>query len=96
MGRKAVESNTLFIDDLQVPADALVGEEGRGFYYLLEGLNPERVLIAAEAVGLGRAALEARRRLRQGARRVRPADRPEPGRRRIRWRAAGPNWRRPT
>ena len=57
MGRKAVESNAVFIDDLQVPADALVGEEGRGFYYLLEGLNPERVLIGAEAVGLGRAAL---------------------------------------
>ena len=58
MGRKAVESNAVFIDDLQVPADALVGEEGRGFYYLLEGLNPERVLIGAEAVGLGRAALK--------------------------------------
>src|SRR4249919_2846577 len=57
MGRKAVESNSVFIDDLQVPADALVGEEGRGFYYLLQGLNPERVLIGAEAVGLGRAAL---------------------------------------
>ncbi|HEX3699840.1 MAG TPA: acyl-CoA dehydrogenase family protein [Phenylobacterium sp.] len=57
MGRKAVESNAVFIDDLQVPAEALVGEEGRGFYYLLEGLNPERVLIGAEAVGLGRAAL---------------------------------------
>lgn len=59
MGRKAVESNAVFIDDLHVPADALVGEEGRGFYYLLEGLNPERVLIGAEAVGLGRAALKA-------------------------------------
>ncbi len=58
MGRKAVESNAVFIDDLHVPADALVGEEGQGFRYLLEGLNPERVLIAAEAVGLGRAALK--------------------------------------
>jgi len=58
MGRKAIESNAVFIDDLEVPADALVGEEGRGFYYLLEGLNPERVLIGAEAVGLGRAALK--------------------------------------
>ena len=57
MGRKAVESNSVFIDDLHVPADHLVGEEGRGFHYLLEGLNPERVLIGAEAVGLGRAAL---------------------------------------
>ena len=58
MGRKAIESNAVFIDDLHVSADALVGEEGRGFYYLLEGLNPERVLIGAEAVGLGRAALK--------------------------------------
>ena len=57
MGRKAVESNSVFIDDLHTPADALVGEEGRGFHYLLEGLNPERVLFGAEAVGLGRAAL---------------------------------------
>ena len=57
MGRKAIESNAVFIDDLHVPAEALVGEEGRGFYYLLEGLNPERVLVAVEAVGLGRAAL---------------------------------------
>ncbi len=58
MGRKAVESNAVFIDDLHVPADALIGEEGKGFHYLLEGLNPERVLIGAEAVGLGRAALQ--------------------------------------
>jgi acyl-CoA dehydrogenase len=57
MGRKAVESNQVFIDNLEIPADALIGEEGRGFYYLLEGLNPERVLFGAEAVGLGRAAL---------------------------------------
>jgi len=57
MGRKAVESNAVFIDNLHVPADALIGEEGKGFYYLLEGLNPERVLFGAESVGLGRAAL---------------------------------------
>jgi acyl-CoA dehydrogenase len=57
MGRKAVESNATFIDGLPVPADDLVGEEGKGFAYLLHGLNPERVLFAAEAVGLGRAAL---------------------------------------
>jgi acyl-CoA dehydrogenase len=57
MGRKAVESNAVFIDNLEVPHEALIGEAGRGFYYLLEGLNPERVLIGAEAVGLGRAAL---------------------------------------
>ena len=57
MGRRAVECNALFIDDLDVPADALIGEEGRGFRYLLSGLNPERVLFAVEAIGLGRAAL---------------------------------------
>ena len=57
MGRKAVDSNQLFIDKLEVPVEDLIGEEGRGFYYLLHGLNPERVLVAAEAVGIGRAAL---------------------------------------
>ena len=58
MGRKAVECNTLFIDGLNVPKDDLIGEEGKGFKYLIEGLNPERVLFAVEAIGLGRAALE--------------------------------------
>lgn len=57
MGRKAVESNAVFIENLEIPEGDLIGEEGRGFYYLLEGLNPERVLFGAEAVGLGRAAL---------------------------------------
>ena len=52
-----MECNTLFIDNLHVPHDDLVGEEGKGFQYLLHGLNPERVLFGAEAVGLGRAAL---------------------------------------
>ncbi|WP_422028142.1 acyl-CoA dehydrogenase family protein [Pyruvatibacter mobilis] len=58
MGRKAVDSNALFIDGLHVPAEDLIGEEGRGFEYLLHGLNPERILIGAEAVGLGQLALE--------------------------------------
>jgi acyl-CoA dehydrogenase len=57
MGRKAVECNMLFIEDLQGPAEDLIGEEGKGFQYLISGLNPERVLFGAEAVGLGRAAL---------------------------------------
>ena len=57
MGRKAVDSNAVFIDNLTVPADDLIGEEGQGFRYILHGLNPERILIAAEAVGLGRVAL---------------------------------------
>jgi acyl-CoA dehydrogenase len=57
MGRMAVDSNMLFIDGLKVPAEDRIGEEGRGFQYILHGMNPERILIAAEAVGLGRAAL---------------------------------------
>jgi acyl-CoA dehydrogenase len=57
MGRKAVDSNLLFIDELPVAADDRVGEEGKGFDCILHGLNPERILIAAEAIGLGRAAL---------------------------------------
>ena len=57
MGRKAVDSNMLFIDGLRVPVGDLIGQEGEGFKYLLHGLNPERILIAAEAIGLGQAAL---------------------------------------
>ncbi|MEU9287891.1 acyl-CoA dehydrogenase family protein [Streptomyces sp. NPDC048275] len=58
MGRNAVTSNELFIDELRVPVEDRVGEEGQGFRYLLDGLNPERMLIAAEALGLGRVSLE--------------------------------------
>lgn len=58
MGRKAVDSNMLFIDGLRIPVADRIGEEGRGFEYILHGLNPERILIAAEAVGIGRAALD--------------------------------------
>ena len=58
MGRKAVECNMLFFDGLEVPKEDLIGEEGAGFKYLLQGLNPERVLFAVESVGLGQAALE--------------------------------------
>lgn len=57
MGRKAVDSNELFIDELPVPAHDRIGEEGRGFHYILHGMNPERVLVAAEALGIGLAAL---------------------------------------
>ena len=57
MGRSAVDSNMTFIDGLPVPKDHLIGEEGRGFHYLLHGLNAERILIAAEAIGLGQNAL---------------------------------------
>ena len=58
MGRHAVDSNELFIDGLRVPAEDRIGEEGKGFRYLLHGLNPERILVGAEGVGIGRAALE--------------------------------------
>ncbi len=58
MGRNAVGSNELFIDNLEVPVEDRVGEEGKGFQYILDGLNPERMLIAAEALGIGRVALD--------------------------------------
>jgi len=58
MGRKAVDSNQVFIDGLKVPLADRIGEEGRGFEYILHGMNPERILIAAEAVGLGQVALK--------------------------------------
>ena len=57
MGRHAVDSNMLFIDGLKVPLEDRIGEEGKGFQYILHGMNPERILIAAECVGLGRVAL---------------------------------------
>jgi acyl-CoA dehydrogenase len=57
MGRSAVDSNELFIDQLPVPVADRIGEEGRGFEYILHGMNPERILIGAEGIGLGRAAL---------------------------------------
>lgn len=58
MGRNAVTSNELFIDDLRIPEEHRVGEEGQGFKYILDGLNPERCLVAAEALGIGRAAMK--------------------------------------
>lgn len=58
MGRNAVASHEIRIDGLRVPAAARIGEEGEGFRHLLDGLNPERILLAHEAVGIGRAALE--------------------------------------
>jgi acyl-CoA dehydrogenase len=57
MGRKAVDSNQLFFDGLPVPLEDRIGEEGKGFEYILHGMNPERILIAAELVGLGRCAV---------------------------------------
>ena len=57
MGRKAVDSNELFFENFEIPLEDRLGEEGRGFEYILHGMNPERILIAAEAVGLGHCAL---------------------------------------
>ncbi|MFY9329463.1 MAG: acyl-CoA dehydrogenase family protein [Georgfuchsia sp.] len=57
MGRKAVDSNATFIDDLFVPESDRIGEEGKGFSYLLHSLNPERILIACEAISIGEDAL---------------------------------------
>jgi acyl-CoA dehydrogenase len=57
MGRNAVDSNAVFIDDLFVPEEDRVGNEGDGFKYILDSLNPERILVASEAIGVGRDAL---------------------------------------
>jgi acyl-CoA dehydrogenase len=57
MGRKAVDSNAIFIDGLFIPEEHRIGEEGKGFGYILDSLNPERVLIAMEAIGIGQDAL---------------------------------------
>ncbi len=77
MGRNAVDSNAVFIDDLFLPDKDRVGEEGKGFKYILDSLNPKRVLVASEAIGVGRDAL--RYSVRQRPRRVRPANWAEPG-----------------
>jgi acyl-CoA dehydrogenase len=58
MGRHAVDSNQVFYDDMIVPVERRIGEEGRGFRYILDSLNPERILNAAEVIGMGRRALE--------------------------------------
>jgi acyl-CoA dehydrogenase len=53
-----VDSNQVFFDGLPVPEEDRIGEEGKGFEYILHGMNPERILIAAECVGLGRCAVQ--------------------------------------
>ena len=57
MGRHAVDSNMLFIQDLWIPEEDRIGAEGQGFKIILHGMNPERILIGAEAVGIGRVAI---------------------------------------
>lgn len=73
MGRKAVDSNAIFIDGLFIPEEDRIGEEGKGFGYILHSLNPERILIGSEAIGIGRDAL---RRATQYARERIVFDRP--------------------
>ena len=58
MGRHAVDSNMVFFEDMEIPEEDRIGEEGEGFRAIIHGLNPERILVAAEAVGIGRAALD--------------------------------------
>ena len=74
------ETNELFFDNLEMPAENLIGEEGKGFKYILDGLNAERMLIAAECIGDGYWFIDKGVAVRERAGRVRPADRPEPGR----------------
>jgi acyl-CoA dehydrogenase len=58
LGRKCVDSNQVFFDGMPIPEADRIGEEGKGFNYILHGMNPERILIASESVGLGRCALQ--------------------------------------
>lgn len=58
MGRKAVDSNEIYFEGMEIPAEDRIGEEGMGFRYILHSLNPERILVAAEAIGIGRDALD--------------------------------------
>jgi acyl-CoA dehydrogenase len=57
MGRKTVDCNELFFEDFEIPAENLIGDEGEGLRAILHGMNPERILIGSEAIGLGHAAL---------------------------------------
>ena len=68
MGRKAVDSNEIWFDGMRIPETDRIGEEGKGFRYILQSLNPERILVAAEAVGIGRDAV--RRAARYAGERV--------------------------
>jgi hypothetical protein len=58
LGRAAVDSNEIVIEDLVIPEEDVVGTVGQGFYHLIDALNPERIVVGIEAVGIGRAALE--------------------------------------
>ena len=69
----------VFFDDLRVPAENLIGEEGKGFRYILSGMNAERILIAAECIGDAKWFIEKATHYAKERVRVRPPDRPEPG-----------------
>ena len=79
MGRNAVNSNELFIDGLEIAAEDRIGEEGKGFTYLLDGLNPERILVGAEALGTAPCRAAQGNRVWPPTGGVRPPDRHEPG-----------------
>ena len=70
----------LFFNDLEIPAENLIGEEGKGFRYIIDGRNAERILIASECDRRRPLVRRARRQLRQRAGGLRPADRRQPGR----------------
>ena len=95
MGRDAVDSNMVFIDGLEVPLEDRIGEEGKGFRYILHGMNPERMLIAAEASASAASRCAAPRTMPRSAScsagrsaRTRASS--------TRWPSAGSNWRRPS
>ena len=69
----------VFFDNLRVPAENLIGEEGKGFRYILDGMNAERILVSHESIGDATLVHPHRGEVRQRAHRVRPPDRPEPG-----------------
>ena len=79
--RAMINHNTteVFFDSLRVPFENLIGEEGKGFRYILDSMNAERILVASEAIGDGRWFVEKASKYATRAHRVRPADRPEPG-----------------
>ncbi len=79
LGWNTAPSNMVFLDDVRVPSHRVLGEVDRGFAVLWDILNPERIIVAASAVGAATAALEADVRLRARARGLRPSDRREPG-----------------
>ena len=79
MGRHAVDFNMVFFEDMEVPEEDRIGDEGEGFRTIAARPEPRARLVAAEAIGIGRVALATRGALCARTRRVRPADRPEPG-----------------